>query len=113
MRVKRGSIKNQKHKKVLKQAKGYRLTKSKLYRKAKEQLLHSGEYSYAHRKKRSSDLRRLWITRINAGLKKHDVKYKDFIHGLKINNIELNRKVLSEMAIHHPKEFEQLVNIVK
>ncbi|MCA9382605.1 50S ribosomal protein L20 [Candidatus Dojkabacteria bacterium] len=113
MRVKRGTTKNRKHKEVLKQAKGYRLSKSKLYRKAKEQLLHSGEYSFAHRKKKSSDFRRLWITRINAGLKPHGVKYKDFIHALKVNNIELNRKMLSEMAIHNPKDFDQVVSSVK
>ena len=94
MRIKRGLTKKNKHNKVLKLAKGYRLTKSKLYRRAKEQLLHSGEYSYAHRKKRQSNFRTIWISRINAALTDYGLSYSRFIKGLKENKIELNRKVL-------------------
>lgn len=109
MRIKRGQVKKAKHNRVLKLAKGYRLTKSKLYRRAKEQLLHSGEYSYAHRKKRQGDFRTIWISRISAALTDHDISYSRFIKALKDNNVELNRKVLSEMAIHNPEAFNQVV----
>ena len=112
MRVKRGTTKNRRHKKVLKAAKGYRLTKSKLYRKAKEQLLHSGQYSYAHRKKRQSDFRRLWIQRINAGLENTDMTYSFFIKALKDAKIDLNRKVLANLALEAPEVFNDIVKKV-
>jgi len=113
MRVKRGKIKKKKHKKVLKAAKGYRLTYSKLYRRAKEALLHAGQYSYNDRKKRGNEFRKLWIQRINAALDKHDLKYSQFINKLKKAKIEINRKMLSEIAIHQPEVFEEIVNEVK
>lgn len=113
MRVKRGTIKKQKHNKVLKQAKGYRLTKSKLYRRAKEQLLHSGSYSYAHRKKRGADKRRLWIIRINAALNESDLNYSRFIKNLKDKKIILDRKVLADIALNEPEVFNKIVQEVK
>lgn len=113
MRVKRGTVKKQKHKKVLNQAKGYRLTKSKLYRRAKEQLLHSGSYSYAHRKKRGSDKRRLWIVRINAALTGSDLNYSGFIKKLKDKKILLDRKVLADIALNEPEVFNKIVQEVK
>lgn len=113
MRVKRGKTKKKKHKKTLKEAKGYRLTYSKLYRRAKEALLHAGQYSYDHRKKRRNDFRRLWIQRINAALDQHDVKYSRFIHLLKENEIKLNRKMLSELALNQPEVFAEVVETVK
>lgn len=113
MRVKRGTTKNQKHKKVLKSTKGYRLSYSKLYRRAREAMLHAGQYSYAHRKKRSGDYRRLWIERINAALSEHDMKYGQFINGLKTNGISLNRKMLSELALHNKEAFAEVVKSVK
>ncbi|MBU0975387.1 MAG: 50S ribosomal protein L20 [Patescibacteria group bacterium] len=113
MRIKRGKIKNRKHKKVLKAAKGYRLTYSKLYRRAKEALLHAGQYSYDHRKKRGNEFRKLWIKRINGALTEHGMKYNKFINSLKKEKIELDRKVLSELAIHEPEVFTEIVNKVK
>jgi large subunit ribosomal protein L20 len=113
MRIKRGRIKRKKHSKTLKKAKGYRLTYSKLYRRAKEALLHAGQYSYAHRKKRGSDKRRLWIQRINAALSEHNMKYNAFIHHLKQAKIELNRKVLSELALRYPEVFKSIIEKVK
>lgn len=113
MRIKRGSTKNQKHKKVLKSAKGYRLSYSKLYRRAKEALLHAGQYSYAHRRKRGNDFRRIWIQRINAALSEHDMKYSQFIHGLNTNNIQLNRKILAELGLHNKEVFAEVVKVVK
>jgi len=113
MRIKRGKIKRQKHKKVLKAAKGYRLSYSKLYRRAKEALMHAGQYSYNDRKKRSNQFRKLWIQRINAALGNYDMKYNQFINKLKKAKIEINRKMLSELAIHHPDTFGEIVKKVK
>lgn len=113
MRIKRGKIKHRKHKKVLKAAKGYRLTYSKLYRRAKEALLHAGQYSYNDRKKRGNQFRKLWIQRINAALDKYDMKYNQFINKLQKAKIEINRKMLSELAIHYPDAFEEIVKKVK
>lgn len=112
MRVKRGATKNKKHKKTLSQTKGYRLSYSKLYRRAKEALLHAGDYSYAHRKKRGNDFRRLWITRINAALSEHDMKYSTFIHLLNENNITLNRKMLAELGMNNKEVFAEIVTAV-
>jgi large subunit ribosomal protein L20 len=113
MRVKRGKTKRQKHKKELKKAKGYRLSYSKLYRRAKEANLHAGEYSFAHRKKRQGQFRRLWITRINSALKESGMKYKDFIAALKTKNVELDRKVLAGLALDYPETFKTIVEFVK
>lgn len=109
MRVKRGTTKNKKHKKTLKQAKGYRLTYSKLYRRAQEALLHAGQYSYAHRKRRKSEKRQEWIRSISAGLSKSNVSYKDFIHQLKESNVSIDRKNLASMAMERPDHFDKVV----
>jgi len=113
MRVKRGKAKRQKHKKVLNSTKGYRLSYSKLYRRAKEALLHAGQYSYAHRRKRGNDFRRLWIQRINAALSEHDLKYSQFIHALNVNKIALDRKSLADLGLHHKAVFAEIVKEVK
>ncbi|MBD3280610.1 50S ribosomal protein L20 [Candidatus Dojkabacteria bacterium] len=113
MRIKRGKTKRAKHKKVLKQAKGYRLTYSKLYRRAKEARLHAGEYSFAHRKKRKGQFRKLWIQRINAALRNENIKYSDFINKLKKANIELDRKILAELAYAQPEAFKAVVKAAK
>jgi len=113
MRIKRGQTKRQKHKKVLKAAKGYRLSYSKLYRRATEALLHAGQYSFAHRRKRAGQFRRQWIQRINAGLQPHDVKYSKFINSLGSNKIELNRKMLADLALNHADVFAEVVKAVK
>ncbi len=113
MRVKRGKIKSRKHKKVLKQAKGYRLTYSKLYRRAKEALLHAGQYNFAHRKKRPNQFRKIWIKNINAACRENNMKYSIFINKLKEKDIKLNRKILSYMIINEKKAFEKLVSDLK
>lgn len=113
MRVKRGKVKRKKHKKILKAAKGYRLSYSKLYRRAKEAVLHAGQYSYAHRKKRGNEFRKLWIQRINGALSQYDLSYSKFINLLKKQKIELNRKMLSELAINQPEAFKAVVEKVK
>jgi large subunit ribosomal protein L20 len=113
MRVKRGKIKRQKHKKVLKAAKGYRLTYSKLYRRAKEATLHAGQYSYAHRRKRKNDFRKLWIQKINGALSNYDISYKRFIHSLKKSKIDLDRKILADLAENEPQAFKAVVEKVQ
>jgi large subunit ribosomal protein L20 len=112
-RVKGGPRARRKHKKILKLAKGYRGSRSKLYKRANEAVLRAGEHAFAGRRKRRRDLRRLWITRINAGLKPHNINYSSFIKGLKDAKIEVNRKILSDLAVKDPKAFEQIVSKAK
>lgn len=109
MRIKRGQSKKQKHKKVLKQAKGYRMTYSRLYRRAKEALLHAGQYSFAHRRARRSQKREEWIKIISAALHSSGVSYNKFFAGLKSKNIVLDRKVLAEIAQQAPADFAKIV----
>lgn len=113
MRIKRGKVKNRRHKKVLEQTKGFRLSYSKLYKRAKEALLHAGQYSFAHRKRRQSQFREAWIERINAALTQFDVKYSVFINSLKKKNVELDRKVLAGLALDYPQTFKSVVEFVK
>jgi large subunit ribosomal protein L20 len=112
-RVKSGVTARKRHKKVLKQAKGYYGAKSKLYRPANQAVMKSLHYAYSGRKQRKRDFRKLWISRINAAARLNGMNYSTFINGLKKANIEINRKVLSEMAIHDPEGFSKLVEIAK
>lgn len=112
-RVKRGVNAKKRHKKVLKQAKGYYGAKSKLFRTANQAVMKSLNYAYIGRKLRKRDFRKLWITRINAGARLNGMSYSKFINGLKKANIEVNRKMLSEMAIHDAEGFSKLVEIAK
>lgn len=114
-RVKTGTTRRRRHKKVLQQTKGYRLTYSKLYKRAHEMLLHAGEYSFAGRKQRKRQLRRLWIQRINAALSnlENDLNYSRFIHALKQKDIKLNRKMLAYLALKQPKVFKKIVDKVQ
>ncbi|EOD00918.1 50S ribosomal protein L20 [Caldisalinibacter kiritimatiensis] len=112
-RVKRAVNAKKKHKKVLKLAKGYYGAKSKLFRPANQAVMKSLQYAYVGRKLRKRDFRKLWITRINAAARQHGMSYSRFINGLKRANIEINRKMLSEMAIHDPEGFKKLVEIAK
>ncbi len=109
MRIKRGTTKKKAHKKVLKQAKGYRLSYHRLYRRAKEATLHAGQYNYNHRKKRPAQMRREWIKIISASLYGSGLSYSEFINQLKNKNIELDRKVLAEVAGSNPEHFKQLI----
>ena len=112
-RVKGGFKTNRRHKKILKLAKGYRGTRSKLIKRANEAVLRAGEHAFEGRRKRKGDMRQLWISRINAALRKHDIMYSRFVNGLKKSKIELNRKMLSEIAINDPKSFDEIVAKVK
>lgn len=112
-RVKGGVTAKKRHKKVLKQAKGYYGAKSKLYRPANQAVMKSLDYAYSGRKQRKRDFRKLWISRINAAARQNGMNYSTFINGLKKADIEINRKMLSEMAIHDPEGFSKLVEIAK
>jgi large subunit ribosomal protein L20 len=112
-RVKRGNISRKRHKKVLKLAKGYRGSLSKLYRPAHQVVLHALKNAYKDRKRRKRDFRRLWISRITAAVSNEGITYSRFIDGLHKQNIEINRKMLSELAIHEPLVFSEILNQVK
>jgi len=109
MRVKAGSVRRKKHKKVLARTKGFRMTKGRLFRVSKEADLHAGQYAFIGRKLRKRDLRRVWITRINAALSESKISYSEFINQLKKKKIGLNRKILADLTISEPKVFEKIV----
>ena len=113
MRIKRAVNAVKKRRKILKQAKGYFGAKSKLYRTAREQVMKSGMYAYIGRKQKKRDFRSLWIVRINAACRMNDISYSRFIAGLKSKNIDLNRKVLADMAVNNQEAFAALVAQVK
>ena len=108
-RVKNGAVTKARHKKVLKAAKGYTGSKHRLYKTAKEQLMKSRKYAYRDRKNRKRDFRKLWITRINAACRMYDISYSRFINGLNKAGVEVNRKMLSEIAINDIDAFKALV----
>ncbi len=112
-RVKNGATTKARHKKVLKAAKGYFGSKHRLYKTAKEQLMHSGQYAYRDRRQKKRDFRKLWITRINAACRENEISYSKFINGLNKAGVEINRKMLSEIAINDPKVFADLVKVAK
>jgi len=112
-RVKRGVRARAKHKKVLKAAKGYYGARSRVYRVAKQAVIKAGQYAYRDRKQRKRQFRSLWIVRINAALESFDLSYNKFIHGLKVANIEIDRKVLADLAVHDPKGFAAIVTEVQ
>ena len=112
-RVKGALSTRKRHKKILKLAKGYRGAKSKLYRIANQAVMKSLSYAYVGRKLKKRDFRSLWITRISAACKMNDINYSRFMNGLKKANIEINRKMLSEIAISDPQAFTQLVETAK
>lgn len=112
-RIKRGKVSRRKHKKVLKLAKGYLALKSRSIRKAKEAVLHAGQYAYHGRKLRKRDFRQLWITRIAEAVKQEGLSYSVFINKLKKANIELDRKILSYLVVNDPPTFKLVVDKVK
>lgn len=113
MRVKTGFTRRRRHKKIRKLARGYFGQKHSTFKKAKEQVYKSLQYAYAHRKQKKRDFRRLWILRINAGVREFGLNYSTFMHLLKKNNIRLNRKILADMAARDPESFKALVESVK
>ena len=112
-RVKRSVHAKKKRREVLRKAKGYFGSRSKRYRVAKEQLLHSGQYAYRDRRDRKAQFRRLWIARINAAVRPHGMSYSRFINGLKTAGVEVDRKMLADMAVHDPAAFGQLLEAAK
>jgi large subunit ribosomal protein L20 len=112
-RVKRAVNAHKKRRVVLERASGYRGQRSRLYRKAKEQMLHSMTYAYRDRKKRKGDFRRLWIQRVNAAARANGMTYNRFIQGIKAAGVEVDRKVLADMAVNDPPAFAALVEVAR
>jgi len=112
-RVKRGVTTHRRHKKVLALTKGHRATKHSLYRRAHESMLKSLSYAYAHRRERKGDMRRLWILRVSAASRAQGLTYSQFIDGLKKSGVEINRKMLADMAVREPEAFTNLVTIAR
>jgi len=112
-RVKRGTVRRANRKKLAKLTKGFFLTKSKLYRSMKEAADKAGRYAYRDRRRRKRDFRRLWILRISAAVRAHDLTYSQFIHALKVLGIELDRKMLAEIAVKDQAAFAELAGKVK
>ena len=112
-RVKGGTVARARRKKVLNRAKGYFGSKHRLFKSAHEQLMHSGRYSFNDRKKNKGNFRKLWITRINAACRMNNISYSKFIDGLNKAGVEINRKMLSELAIQDMNEFAKLVEVAK
>ena len=112
-RVKGGTVSRARRKRVLKLAKGYFGSKHTLYRTANEQVMHSFKYAYNDRRKLKGNMRKIWIARINAAARMNDLSYSRLMHGLKCANIEINRKMLSEMAIHDAESFTKLCEEAK
>ncbi|GAA1372306.1 MAG TPA: 50S ribosomal protein L20 [Candidatus Luteococcus avicola] len=112
-RVKRSVNAQKKRREILEQASGYRGQRSRLYRKAKEQVLHSMTYSYNDRRKKKGDFRSLWIQRINAGCRANGMTYNRFINGLKTAGVEVDRKILAELAVNDEQAFAALVELAK
>lgn len=112
-RVKRGVTTGHRHKRLLALTKGQRATRHSLVRRAHEAMLHSLSYAYAHRRERKGDMRRLWIARVNAASRANGLTYGQFINGLSKAGVEINRKLLSDMAIREPEAFTRLVTLAK
>lgn len=112
-RVKKGLEKKKSHRKILSRTKGYRGAKSRLIKSAKEAFLHAGQYAFVGRKQRKRQKRRLWITKINAYLKSEGVSYNKFIFSLKESKIEIDRKILSDLAVSDPNTLKQILSKLK
>ncbi|RLA58511.1 MAG: 50S ribosomal protein L20 [Epsilonproteobacteria bacterium] len=113
MRVKTGVVRSRRHKKLLKQARGFYSGRRKHFRKAKEQLERSLVYAYRDRRQKKRDFRKLWIVRINAASRLNGMTYSTFMHGLKLANIELDRKILADMAMNAPESFTKIAEASK
>ena len=113
MRVKTGTVRRAAHKKVLKAAKGFWMSRHKRFKVAHEAVMHSGQYAFVGRRIRRRDIRQVWITRLNAALKPFAVSYSAFIKMMKDKNVELNRKMLSEIAINDNNTFKSIVEFIK
>jgi len=112
-RVKRGTVARRRRKRVLKLAKGYYGSKHTLFRTAKQQVMKSGQYAYRDRRQRKRDFRKLWITRINAAARMNDISYSQLMHGLRLAGVEINRKMLADLAVNDEEAFTQVVDQAK
>ena len=112
-RVRNGVVTKQRHKKILKEARGYFGSKHREFKSAKEQLMHAGQYAYRDRRQKKREFRKLWIVRINAACRENEISDSRFIEGLNKAVLEINRKMLSEIAINDPKAFSELVKVAK
>ena len=112
-RIKRAVAAKKKRRTVMHRAKGYYGAASRTYKHAKEQVQHSLQYQYRDRRNKKREIRSLWITRINAAARLNDISYSQFMHGLKVAGIEINRKVLADLAVNHPEAFKAIVAKVK
>jgi len=112
-RVRNGVVTHRRHKKILKAARGYFGSKHREFKSAKEQLMHAGQYAYRDRRQKKRDFRKLWIVRINAACRENEISYSRFIDGLNKAGIEVNRKMLSELAINDMEAFKKLVEVAK
>src|SRR5690625_4388233 len=112
-RVKGGTVTRARRKRVLKLAKGYYGSKHTLFKTAKQQVMKSGQYAYRDRRQRKREFRKLWIARINAAARLNDISYSKLMHGLKVAGIDINRKMLSDLAVNDEKAFAELVNQAK
>lgn len=113
VRVKRGVVARRRHKKVLSQAKGYRGTRSRLYKRANEAVMRALQYQYRDRRNRKRDMRRLWIVRINAAARQHGLPYGRFMEGLSKAGVEVDRKMLADLAVRDEAAFASLVDVAK
>ena len=113
MRTVKGAARRQAKRRLFKKAKGFVGGRRHLYRTAKETLVRAGVYAYRDRRDRRRNLRRLWITRLNAAVRELGLRYSEFIHGMELANVELDRKILSDLAIRDPEGFTQVVEVVK
>lgn len=112
-RAKTSTVRRAKHKKILKRAKGFWGLRSRSFRIAQQTLLNAADYAYRDRRNKKRDFRRLWIARINAGARLHGLSYSRFMNGLRVSNVEINRKMLADLAVREPEAFEQLVDQAK
>lgn len=112
-RIKRGVTSHRKHKKVLELTKGHKLGRSTKIREAKSSLLHAGNYAFAGRKQKKRDMRKLWITQLSAAVKAEGISYSKFIAALKTKNINVDRKILADLAINEPEDFKNIISQVK
>jgi large subunit ribosomal protein L20 len=113
LRIKRGITTHRRHKRVLALTRGHRATRHSLYKRARESMIKSLSYAYAHRRERKGDMRRLWILRVSAASRAQGLTYGQFIYGLKKSGIEVNRKILADMAVREPEAFTNLVTVAK
>jgi large subunit ribosomal protein L20 len=112
-RIKRGITSHRRHKKVLALTKGHRATKHSLFKRAHESMLKALSYAYAHRRERKGDMRRLWVLRVSAASRSQGLTYNQFMNGLKKAGVEINRKMLADMAVKEPEAFANLVTLAK